>query len=225
MLDSILASTTGSITPLEILWCTLASLIMGVVIALTYMYKNRYSRSFVVTLALLPVLVQSVILVVNGNLGAGVAVMGAFSLVRFRSVPGSAREITSIFFAMAIGLATGMGYIAYAALFAVIVSAAMLLYVGTRFGGGTEDAKNLRITLPEDADYTTLFDDVFAQYAKRAELEKVRTTNLGSLFELQYTVTLKDDRQEKAFLDEIRKRNGNLTIVCARKGIEREESL
>lgn len=223
MLDSILAAT-GSITLSEILLCTAASLVMGVVIALVYMYKNTYNRSFVITLALLPVLVQSIIMLVNGNLGTGVAVMGAFSLVRFRSVPGSAREIASIFFAMALGLATGMGFVAYAALFAVVVSAAMLLYV--RLGFGAEGAaKSLRVTIPEDTDYNGLFDDLFAEYTKSARLDKVRTTNLGSLFELQYTVTMKNDAQEKALLDSIRMRNGNLSIISTRKDAAREETL
>lgn len=223
MLDSILA-TGGSITLPQILGCTLVSLVLGVAIALTYMFKNTYNRNFVLTLALLPVLVQSVILVVNGNLGTGVAVMGAFSLVRFRSVPGSAREIASIFFAMAVGLSTGMGYIAYAALFAALVSAVMLLYVALNFGGASH-AKALRVTIPEDVDYTGLFDDLFAQYTSQAELERVKTTNLGSLFELHYNVTLKDEAREKAFIDEIRKRNGNLGIICTRKDLQRDESL
>ena len=225
MLDSILASTTGSITFLEVLWCTLASLVLGVIIALVYMFRNSHNKSFVITLALLPVLVQSVILVVNGNLGAGVAVMGAFSLVRFRSVPCSAREIASIFFAMAIGLATGMGYIFYAVLFAVIVSVIMLAYVLFNFGGSEDALKNLRVTIPEDLDYGSLFDDPFEQYTKKAELERVKTTNLGSLFELQYTIQLKDATQEKAFLDEVRKRNGNLTISLGKKALERGDSL
>lgn len=223
MLDSILAAS-GSITLAEILLCTAASLVMGVVITLVYMYKNTYNRSFVITLALLPVLVQSIIMLVNGNLGTGVAVMGAFSLVRFRSVPGSAREIASIFFAMALGLATGMGFVAYGALFAVVVSAAMLLYVRLGFGAESS-AKSLRITIPEDTDYNGLFDDLFDQYTRDARLDKVRTTNLGSLFELQYTVTMKSDAQEKAFLDGIRMRNGNLSIISTRKDAAREETL
>lgn len=225
MLDSVLASTTGAILPVEILWCTLTSLGLGIVIALLYVYKNTYNRNFVLTLALLPVLVQSVILVVNGNLGAGVAVMGAFSLVRFRSIPGSAREIGSIFFAMAAGLATGMGYLAYAALFTAIVGAAMLLFLALNLGGAGATARTLRITLPEDTDYTGLFDDVMAEYTRHAQLDRVRTLGLGSLFELQYTLQLKDTAREKAFIDEVRKRNGNLNISCARPGIGREETL
>lgn len=223
MLDSIL--TTNGITMATVLLCTVVSLGLGLVIAWVYTFRNTANRSFVATLALLPALVQSVILVVNGNLGAGVAVMGAFSLVRFRSVPGSAREIASIFFAMAIGLSTGMGYLAYAGLFTALLGAAMLLYTYFSTSSHSGEPKNLRITIPEDMDYGHLFDDLFASFTKKAELDKVKTTNLGSLFELQYTVVLKDQNQEKAFLDEIRKRNGNLNISCGRKALEREESL
>lgn len=225
MLDSILAASTESVTLVEILACTGTSLALGIGIALVYMFKNSYSRNFVITLALLPVMVQSVILLVNGNLGAGVAVMGAFSLVRFRSVPGSAREIASIFFAMAVGLATGMGYLSYAALFTIVVSVIMLLYVAMNFGGVSAGAKSLRVTIPENLDYMTAFEDLFEKYATRADLEKVKTSNLGSLFELQYTVALKKPAEEKEFLDEIRKRNGNLNISCGRKDLEREEML
>lgn len=223
MLDSILTASNGSITLAEILICTVVSLVLGIVIALVYMFRNQYSKNFVVTIALLPALVQSVIMLVNGNLGVGVAVMGAFGLVRFRSVPGSAREISSIFFAMAIGLATGMGYVVYAALFAVVIGAAMLLFTLLRFGEKGSGALTLRITIPEDLDYSGLFTDLFDSYTRSAQFEKVRTTNLGSLFELQYTVTLKNPAQEKEMIDEIRKRNGNLNIVLGRVTAVKEE--
>lgn len=223
MLDSILTGADGGIVVQEIVLCTLVSLGLGIVIALVYMFRNSYNKGFVVTLALLPALVQSVILLVNGNLGAGVAVMGAFSLVRFRSVPGNARDISCIFFAMGIGLATGMGYLTYAAVFTAILAVAMVLYTLFRFGEKGPEAKSLRVTIPEDVDYTGLFDDLFEQYTRKAELERIKTTNLGSLFELQYTVTLKSPKREKEFIDEIRKRNGNLTIVCGRPAMVREE--
>ncbi|MDL2254532.1 DUF4956 domain-containing protein [Ruminococcaceae bacterium OttesenSCG-928-I18] len=224
MLDSILGQAAGEVLLTEILTCTLASLALGAVIAAIYRFRNPCNRSFLVTLALLPVLVQSVILVVNGNLGAGVAVMGAFSLVRFRSVPGSAREIAAIFFAMAAGLATGMGYLTYALLFTAVVSAALLLY-SLFLGPGAKAEKSLRITLPEDIDYTHLFDDLFSEYASRFRLDRVKTTNLGSLFELEYSIVVKDPSKEKRLLDEIRKRNGNLNIVLSQKILEREDTL
>lgn len=215
MLDSIL-SVSGSITLPEIAICTGVSLVMGLVIALVYMFRNTYNKSFVVTVALLPVLVQSVIMVVNGNLGTGVAVMGAFSLVRFRSAPGSAREIISIFFAMAVGLAAGMGYVAYAALFTVVIAAAMLLFTVLKFGEKGSDTKTLKVVVPEDTDYTHLFDDLFTRYTHCATLDRVRTTNLGGLYELQYTVKLKELEKEKEMLDQMRQRNGNLSLVCGR---------
>ncbi len=221
MLGSVLSAE--GIVASEILLCTLVSLGLGIVIALVYMFRNTYNKSFVVTLVLLPAIVQSIILLVNGNLGVGVAVMGAFSLVRFRSVPGSAREIASIFFAMAIGLATGMGYLTYAAIFTGIIAIAMLAFTALRFGEKTPLTKTLRVTIPEDLDYTGLFDDLFDQYTRKSELERVKTTDLGSLFELQYTIILKDVKQEKQFIDEIRKRNGNLSIVCGRQAMAREE--
>lgn len=225
MLDSILTtSTTGSLSLREMALCTAASLALGIIAALVYLYKApRYSKSFVITLALLPTIVQAVITLVNGNLGTGVAVAGAFSLVRFRSVPGSAREIGSIFFAMAIGLATGMGYIGYAALFTLILGIMMILLAFLPFGGDTEGQKTLKITIPEDLDYDTLFTDLFESYTSKHSLERVKTSNLGSLYELQYTVRLKDDTQEKEFLDKIRCRNGNLNLSCGRAAMGRDE--
>lgn len=214
MLGSIFSETASSIAITDVLLCTGTSLVVGIIIALVHMYRNTYSKGFVVTLALLPTMVQAVIMLVNGNLGAGVAVMGAFSLVRFRSIPGGAREIASIFFAMAAGLATGMGYILYAVLFTLVVGAAMLLLQGLGFGGRMGPQKRLKVTIPEDMDYTSLFDDLFAAYTTAATLEKAKTTNLGSLFELQYSIRLKDNAQEKALLDAMRQRNGNLAIVC-----------
>ena len=223
MLDSILASSTGSVTFGEIILCTGISLVLGVLIACVYMHRNIYTKNFVVAIALLPAIIQSVIMVVNGNLGAGVAVMGAFSLVRFRSVPGNAREIACVFFAMAVGLAAGMGYVAYAVMFAVTISTVMLLYSRLPFGEREPGVKNLRVTIPEDLDYVHLFDDLFLEYTHSSVLDKVRTTNLGSLFELQYTVTLKSIDREKELLDKVRQRNGNLNVSCGRLISARDE--
>ena len=199
------------------------ALVLGVVIACIYMYRNTYTKSFVVTLAMLPAMVQTVIMLVNGNLGVGAAVMGTFSLIRFRSVPGSASEIAAIFFAMAVGLATGMGLVFYAVAFTIIVGLIMLLYNTLRFGEGSANRRTLKIVIPEDLDYAEVFDDLFAKYAKQHRLERVQTTNLGSLFELRYTVMLKDARQEKELIDQIRQRNGNLNITCSRFAASREE--
>lgn len=223
MLESILSVSTEAAPLSGALLCTFVSLALGLGTALVYMFRNSYSKSFVITLALLPAMVQTVIMLVNGNLGAGVAVMGAFGLVRFRSVPGSAREIGSIFSAMAIGLATGMGYLSYGALFFVIVSAATLLLTVLKFGETKKAEKDLKITIPENLDYDGLFDDVFASYTKGAELIRVKTTNMGSLYELHYRIVLKNAERCKAFLDELRCRNGNLDIVCGKVPTVRDE--
>ena len=215
MLESIL-STTTEITIAQYLVLTGVSLLLGLISTLVYMYRNSYTKGFVLALVLLPAVVQTVILLVSGNLGAGVAVAGTFSLVRFRSVPGGAREIAAIFVAMAIGLATGMGYIAVAALLTAAVGLASLAMIRLRFGDQDVNNRRLRVTMPEDLDYGEVFDDVFAEYTTRAELRKVRTTNLGSMFELQYEVTLRDPAQEKPFIDALRTRNGNLNILLSR---------
>ena len=204
--------------------CSLASLILGLVIAFVYMYKHKYSKNFVVTIALLPIIVQMVIALVNGNIGAGVAVMGVFNLVRFRSIPGSAKDIGTVFFAMAVGLATGMGYITLAALFTVIVGLANIIFVSSPLGQktGTSVDRSLKVAIPEDMDYISLFDDLFDQYTSKSELVNVKTTNMGSLYQLEYAITLKDKDQEKLFLDEVRTRNGNLTVQCGRPVLAKE---
>lgn len=222
MLSSILAQT-GAITFGEIAVCTGVALVLGLIIALAYMYKNNYSKTFVVTVALLPVIIQSVIMVVNGNLGTGVAVMGAFSLIRFRSAPGSAREIFVIFFTMAVGLACGMGYVMYAGLFTLAVSIMMLALHLLRFGEAGSREKTLRVTIPEDLDYAHVFDDLFRKYTTEHTLQKVRTTNLGGLYELLYLITLTNVDKEKDLLDGIRQRNGNLTISCGTPVAARDE--
>lgn len=222
MLESILSSS-ADLTAVQYLILTGASLTLGLISALVYMYRNSYTKGFVLSLVLLPVVVQTVILLVSGNLGAGVAVAGTFSLVRFRSVPGGAREIAAIFAAMAIGLAVGMGYIGVALLLTAAVSGASLLMIKLRFGDQDVNNRRLRITMPEDLDYNEVFNDVFAEFTTRAELKKVRTTNLGSMFELQYEVTLRDAAQEKRFIDELRVRNGNLNILLSRTPGNSEE--
>lgn len=191
-----------------------ASLILGIIIAIFYMYKTNYNKQFVITLAILPAIVGVVISIVNGNLGTGVAVMGAFSLVRFRSIPGTAKEIGYIFFSMAVGLGTGMGYILYAAVFTVLVGTISYVLYMSRFGEKRQVIKQLKVTIPENLDYAGLFDDLFDEYAKSSKLKRVKTTNMGSLFQLHYDIVLKDEKTEKEFIDKIRCRNGNLDIIC-----------
>lgn len=203
--------------------CTAASLILGMAIAGVFMFRNTYSKGFAVTLALMPAIVQMVIMLVNGNLGTGVAVMGAFSLVRFRSVPGRAEEISSIFLAMAVGLATGMGYIGIAVVFVLIIGGANMALTASRFGEKSSGSRVLRITIPESLDYTSIFDELFCQYLKKWELEQVKTSNMGSLYKLDYKVVLKDQKEEKKLIDDLRCRNGNLEIFLGRAMSIREE--
>ena len=211
--------TASVITVSDFMICIISSLVIGLIIAAMYTYKNEYSKSFIVTLAMLPAIVCAVIMMVNGNVGAGVATAGAFSLVRFRSSPGTAKEIGIIFLAMGAGLITGMGYIAYGFLFAIVLSAVYMLYSRLDFGTKKQTAlkKTMRITIPEDLDYTEIFDDLFEKYTKNRELVSVKTTNMGSLFRLTYDVTLKDSSMEKELIDEIRCRNGNLEITVSRQ--------
>lgn len=224
MLTSILLTTeTGAVSLSGFLLCTVCALVLGIISACIYMYRNTYSKSFVITLALLPAMVQVVIMLVNGNLGTGVAVMGAFSLVRFRSVPGSAREISAIFLAMAIGLATGMGYVGTAAIFLVVIGLAQIVLFAIGFGEQKASQKELKITIPESLDYSGIFDDLFQKYTRGAELVRVRTTNMGSLYELQYHITLKNIAAEKKFIDELRCRNGNLNISCGKVPTAKDE--
>ncbi len=222
MFSSIL---TTQLTPSLIAICSATSLAMGAILALTYMQTGRYSRNFPIALFLLPTMVQMVIMMVNGNLGAGVAVAGAFSLVRFRSLPGTSKEIISIFFAMAIGLAKGMGYVGYAAVFTIVLSALMLILYKSNFANGKEADQMLRITIPEELDYSNVFDDIFEKYANKVELERVKTTNLGSMFELSYRVEIKNSALIKEMIDEIRIRNANLPIIMARGEIDKMNEL
>lgn len=201
----------------DFLLCLGCSLLPGLAMAFAYMFRTRYTKSFVVTLALLPAVVCVVILLVNGNVGTGVAVAGAFSLVRFRSVPGTAKEITTLFLAMGAGLIAGMGYLGYAVLFTVVMCAVFLLYNALDFGARRNAAsyKTLAVTIPEDLDYTGVFDDIFVEYTAAHDLVSVKTTNMGSMFRLTYQVTLRDAAREKEMLDKIRCRNGNLEILIS----------
>lgn len=203
--------------------CTFVSLFLGIWIALIYQAKEETARQFKVALALLVPLVQLVIMMVNGNLGSGVAALGAFSLVRFRSVPGSSREIVFIFFAMAIGLAAGMGYLTFACFIAFVIGIAAYLFYQLPQRSTVSARKDLHITIPENLDYTEIFDDIFAHYLKQVDLIKVKTIQLGSMFDLYYQITLKEMKQEKALIDALRCRNGNLNIVVTRRQVNHDE--
>ena len=209
------SSTTTVIPVSQFLLCVGVSLVIGVILAAAYAYKTRYNPGFVRTLAILPAVVCVVIMMVNGNVGTGVAVAGAFSLVRFRSVPGTAKEIGVIFLAMASGLIAGMGYLAYAVLFSLIMGGVMFLLNVSGFCAKKTEPKErtLRITIPEDLNYNDAFDDLFDQYLTNKETVSVKTSNMGSLYKLTYHISLKDVSKEKEFMDALRCRNGNLEIA------------
>lgn len=224
MLDSLFrgifdTDMTSVIAVSDFLLCVGCSLIIGLLLALAYMYRSRYTRSFVVTLDTLPAVVCVVIMMVNGNVGTGVAVAGAFSLVRFRSVPGTAKEIGILFLAMGAGLITGMGYLAYAFLFVLVLCAVEIFYTRLGFGSVRKASlyKTLHITIPEDLDYTGVFEELLGEYASSWELVQVKTTNMGSLFRLTYDLTLRDSGTEKQLIDKLRCRNGNLEITMSRQ--------
>lgn len=210
---------TTVISVTDFLLCLGCSLVLGLVMALAYKYRTRYTKSFVITLALLPAVVCIVIMMVNGNIGAGVAVAGAFSLVRFRSVPGTAKEICTLFLAMGTGLIAGMGYLGFATLFTFVMCIMFLLYNHLDFGEKKNAAtyKIFTIVIPEDLDYTGVFDDIFKTYTKSFDLIRVKSTNMGSMFKLTYNVILSDAEKEKEMIDKLRCRNGNLEITVSKQ--------
>lgn len=214
MLDKIFGSIlTSGITPLGFAVCSAVALILGFIISLSHMYRNTATKGFALTLTMIPLTVQVIIMLVNGNLGTGIAVAGTFSLVRFRSVPGSAKEILSVFTAMAAGLACGIGYIGIGAIFVVILALVNILYSVSSFGEFSRTERDLKITIPENLNYSEVFDDLFEEYTAYHSLKRVRTTNMGSLYQLYFKVKLKDISLEKEFIDKIRCRNGNLDII------------
>ncbi len=215
MLNKIFTSIIGTtLTAQSFIICSAFSLILGFLLALIHIYKNRTTKSFTLTVAVLPLIVQVIIMLVNGNLGTGIAVAGAFSLVRFRSVPGNAREILSIFMAMAVGLATGVGYVGVAVIFTLLLIMANFLYSHFGFGETGKNNREIKITVPEDLNYSTAFSEVFEKYTKQFDLKRVKTTNMGSLYRLTYSVVLRNINEEKEFFDALRTRNGNLEIIC-----------
>lgn len=222
LFNSLLVESTASFSIGSFLACTLVSLFLGAIISASYMATNQYNKGFVITLFVLPVIVQMVILLVSGSVGTGVAALGAFSLVRFRSIPGTAKEISSIFLAMAVGLATGTGFVGIAILFTIIVCATLLILNMSAFGEQTQKSRYLRITIPENLDYTFVFDDIFEKYLRKFEVLSVKTVDMGSLFRIEYQVVLKEGTNEKELIDQLRTRNGNLEISCSRNLIGKE---
>ena len=212
--------TNGIFTPQNYLICAGCALLCGIIAAVAASFRSHTTKSFIVSLILLPAIVQTVIMMVNGNVGTGVAVMGAFSLVRFRSVPGKAKDIVSIFLTMTAGLACASGYVGIAILFTVIVSLGMVITV--LFPVKSEKALDLRITVPETISFEGAFDEVFEEFTKNHTLVSVKTTNMGSLYRLQYRIELKDSGKMKEFIDSLRCRNGNLeiSVTAVPQGVE-----
>ena len=209
---------SGVISFGDFLLCMGCSLLIGLILAFSCRYQCRYTKSFLVTLTLLPAVV-CVIMMVNGSVGAGVAVAGAFSLVRFRSAPGTGREITMLFLAMGAGLIAGMGYLAFALLFTLIMSLMNVVYNHLDFGEKRtgERYRTLSIMIPESLDYDGVFDEVLRHYTSDYTLTRVKTTNMGSMFRLSYDLTLRDGVSEKELIDQLRCRNGNLEIMLSRQ--------
>lgn len=214
MFESIISASEG-LTAQSAIILTSVSIVLGGIAAAVYRITNRhYSKNLMVALVVLPALVQAVIMLVNGSVGAGIAVMGAFNMVRFRSAPGSARDICCIFYAVGIGLATGMGYVGFAAVYAVIIGALLTVLSFIPAFGTKRSAKLLRVLIPENLDYTDCFKDIFDEYLASVSMIQAKTTNMGTMYDLKYEIVLRDNLKEKELLDKIRTRNGNLTVSC-----------
>ena len=210
MLNSIF--TNSDLTVTNLLICSVVSLILGFVIAIVHKSTGRYSKNFLITLTVIPILVQTIIFMTSGKIGTSIAIVGAFGLVRFRSLPGTSKEIMSIFYAMTIGLAIGMGAILFAVIMTILVGLVIVILSKSKFGESNNKEKLLKITIPEDMDFESVFDDIFKKYLNSYKLENIKTTNMGSLFELTYVINEKNNINEKMFIDEVRTRNGNLKI-------------
>ncbi|MCR4963474.1 MAG: DUF4956 domain-containing protein [Firmicutes bacterium] len=211
MFDSIYSAI---VTPTQFFLMAAAAIVSGFVFSWIMSFRIRSTKRFFIISALIPFVVSAVITFVNGNIGAGVAIGGAFGLIRFRSAQGSADEIAAILVAMGSGIAFGMGYIVYGViiLLAMAVLFLILSYANIFEHKGITDDRLLRITIPETLEYSGAFDDAFDFYLKKAESVGVKTTGMGSMFRLSYKIQMKDPKEEKAFIDELRTRNGNLEI-------------
>jgi hypothetical protein len=196
----------------------LTAIVLGIVIACCYMFKNEYSRNLIISVSILPIIVAMLIMLVSfqAQLNAAIAIGGVFALTRFRSVQGTSKEITQILLAMATGLILGLGYILVSIILVVVVEAMCVIFNITNFGEANSKRRTLKITIPEELDYNDLFDDIFKKYTTKAVLVKVKLKNLGTLFQLTYDVVLKDGKTEKQFIDELRVRNANLDILCSK---------
>ena len=214
---------TGSLTLGQFLLAIVASMFMGLILAIVFMYRNSYTRSFVSALVLIPAVETVVIMLVNDNIGVGLSVAGSFALIRFRSVKGTAKELAAVFIAMTIGIICGTGYVALAGVFTLLLTVVMFALTITGFGKVSENNRYLKITIPELLNYDEVFHPVLNKYCRSWELESIKTLTLGSLFRVEYSAVLKDANKTKAMIDELRTRNGNLEIMCGKPATNREE--
>lgn len=222
MFNSVFDSTTTGLSITTGLICAAVALVLGIVIAITHMKTSQTTKGFLTTLATLPLLVMAVMIMINGNLGTSIAILGAFSLIRFRSIQGQAKDLLSVFFTMMVGLACGMGHILFAVVITVIAVIAILIFSYTHFLEPNKKQRVLKIVVPEDLDYEEVFDEIFQKYTSRAELTRMKTMNMGSLYKLTYDITMKGGVKEKEFLDEIRIKNCNLKVLLSHPCMEEE---
>ena len=222
MFNTVFDNTIGGMSITTGLICAGVALLLGIIIAITHMKTSQTSKGFLVTLAILPLLVMAVMIMINGNLGTSIAILGAFSLIRFRSIQGQAKELLSIFFAMAIGLACGMGHLLFGTIITAIAVAAILFFSFTPILEPNKKQRVLKIVVPEDLDYEEVFDDILKKYTSKHELVRMKTMNMGSLYKLTYNVTLRSGIKEKEFLDEIRIKNCNLKVLLSHPVLEEE---
>lgn len=223
MLESVFGTVEATVSIQSCLICIVAAIVLGGIISFTHKLTSKTTPNFLLTLAILPLLVQIVIFLINGSLGTALAVAGAFSLIRFRSMPGNSKEIVSVFWAMAVGLGLGMGYVWYMVLITVII--AVLVIVIGKITNKTQDLdeRKLKIVIPENLDYEEVFDDIFKKYTNKVELKKVKTTNMGSMYEIVYIISMQTGKKEKEFIDEIRCRNGNMLVMLERQEVSEVE--
>lgn len=222
MFNSIFDSSVNGLDVTTGLICAAVAIGLGIVIAITHMKTSQTTKGFLVTLATLPLLVMAVMIMINGNLGTSIAILGAFSLIRFRSIQGKAKDLLSVFFAMMVGLACGMGHVLFATVITAISVVAIVFFSNTNFLEPNKKQRVLKIVVPEDLDYEEVFNEIFAKYTSKAELIQMKTMNMGSLYKLTYDITMKSNVREKDFLDEIRVKNCNLKVLLSHPCIEEE---
>lgn len=216
MLDTLFSSGVGETLSIgKTLLIIAAALIGGLVISRVYIAthkKQGYAPSFTIALIMLPAIISIIILLIGDNIARAFSLAGAFSLIRFRSAPGDPKDIAYVFFALAVGLACGMGYIGYAGLFALILGCVMLVLEKTNYGGSSSPSMLLKVNVPENLNYEGLFDDILNRYTCSWQMNRVKTDDFGTLFVLYYRIELNKKYSQKTFLDELRCRNGNLDI-------------